>query len=329
MNGSLKIDKKLWKEEQYRFFSEHIFLYKGKKFLQNIVKTANKITDKEFSSKNYSLTDKNIMVNNIFIFEVKLRRIFNNYIELIEKMAFACLKNLLLLEADSSIALLEQDLPKMDTFGTIITFFQKPQENLIDKKRKGKRTNKKRNVSEIKDIKTISSKFFKYFQNLYAVSDNIKSSTKFLNSLANIKDLRNFIYHHDYLFDITKKQTIRIGDQEVEKNLKDYLKALKKILSKNYNKVLFDKMQYTINQLLIELQINSPQDWKIYARLWSPIVDIFKPNDEVFTFPKSQDFKKTKNLYTLSKYKDMVNFREKNKVRHQKIVDHIKEFIKD
>ena len=326
MEPALNKEKKLWQEDEYRFLSEHIFLYKGKNFLQNIVTTANKITDKEFS-KSYFLKDKNIMINNIFIFEVKLRRIFNNYIELIEKMTFACLKNLLILEEDSSISLLQKDLPKMDTFGTIITFFKKPEVNLINKKALKKRINKARNVVEVKDIKTISNKFFKYFQNLYAVSDNIKSSTKFLNSLANIKDLRNFIYHHDYLFNITKKQIINIDEKQQEKNLKDYLKALKKILSKRYNFVLFKKMEHAINKLLIELKIKDSQEWEIYARLWDPIVNIFKPSNVAFTFPRPQDFTSSPNHYTQNKYEDMVNFRTKNPKKHQKMVHLITQII--
>ncbi len=317
-------NQKLWEEDHYNFLSEHIFLYKGKNYLINIVKTANEITNDDFN--NYDLSAKNQMINHIFIFEVKLRRIFNNYIELIEKLAFAALKNLLIIESDNAIALLEKELVKMKTFGTIIAFFKKPENNLIDKKTK--KSNKKRDPKQVKEIKIIANKFFKYFQSLSAIDNTIKSTPKFLNAMANIKDLRNFIYHHDYLFDLNKTYLIEMNEKEVEKSLSDFLKSLNKILSAKYNKVLFKKLNQEINDCLIELNIKALTAQILYEKMWTPIIKIFQTKTDKFFFPKANEFANNKPFYTASKYEDMLNFRNKFKNKYCKIQEKLKKIVK-
>ena len=178
-----------WIKDEYSFLSEYIFLYKGQIFFKKIIDTANKITNGEF--KSYSLTQKNLMINHIFVFDARLRQVFNKYIELIEKMIFAFFDNLPCFKPDDKYS------------------------NLVTKKWQ---QNQEKNFGfgfdllwENKDPKLISwlkKSIFDYFTSLGAINENLISVNSFWKNLQKIKDLRNFIYHHNYLFTyITKAKS--------------------------------------------------------------------------------------------------------------------------
>ena len=287
-----------WINDDYNFLSEYIFLYKGQIFLEKIIATANKITSDEFS-KSYTLKQKNLMINHIFVFDARLRHVFNKYIELIEKMIFAFFDNLPCFKPN-------------DKYANIVTVkWQK-----IDKKKFGSGFEL---LWESKDKKLalwLKKSIFDYFMSLAAINQNLINMNTFWKNLQKIGDLRNFIYHHNYLFGYILKTKRDAKKQNDDSNSKIMVKrgmvALKSILSDDYTQFLFKRVASTVKKLVVDLNISQIEKEirHIYFKLLNPIVNIFKLDNTHLDYA-SIEVEKESNKYNEGWFIDMRKF-EKN-----------------